>query len=59
MSMNIRGRKVVVYGRGGEENSLAPKYNIEKLFKASKGTSKIKVVRTVIGTVKRIIKGSI
>lgn len=44
---------------GGGGDSLVPKYNIEKLFKASKGTSKIKLVRTVIGTVKRIIKGSI
>ena len=34
-------------------------WGIEKLYKASKGTSKIKLVRTVIGTVKRIIKGSI
>ena len=39
--------------------TIVPKYNIEKLYKASKGTSKIKLVRTVIGTVKRIIKGSI
>ena len=46
----------VCVGGGG---SLVPKYNIEKLYKASKGTSKIKLVRTVIGTVKRIIKGSI
>lgn len=45
-----------LWGGGG---SLVPKYNIKKLYKASKGTSKIKLVRTVIGTVKRIIKGSI
>ena len=44
---------------GGGGGSLVPKYNIKKLYKASKGTSKIKLVRTVIGTVKRIIKGSI
>ena len=33
--------------------------DVQYVDKASKGTSKIKLVRTVIGTVKRIIKGSI
>lgn len=52
----IVGLKLCTLWGGG---SLVPKYNIKKLYKASKGTSKIKLVRTVIGTVKRIIKGSI
>lgn len=54
MSGKIIGLRLCVGG-----SSLAPKYNIRKLFEASKGTSKIKLLRTVFGTVKRKIKGSI
>ena len=39
--------------------NLIPQYNIKKLFEASKGISKVKLMRTAMGTIKRKIKGSI
>lgn len=38
---------------------MVPQYSIKKLSQASKGISKAKLVRTAMGTIKRIIKGSI
>jgi len=39
--------------------NLIPQYSIKKLVEASKEISKIKLIRTVMGTIKRKIKGSI
>lgn len=56
MSGKIVGMKM---GGGGGGNDLVPRYNVKKLFEASKGVSRIKLIRTAMGTIKRKIKGSI
>jgi len=53
MSGKIVGMKM------GGGNDLVPRYNVKKLFEASKGVSRIKLIRTAMGTIKRKIKGSI
>lgn len=57
MQTTMSGKMIGLKLGGG--SSLIPKYNIGKLFKASKGISKAKLARTAIGTIKRTIKGSI
>lgn len=41
------------------DSSLVPKYDFRRLLKASRGVSKIKIIRTALGTIKRQRKGSL